>query len=200
MALTNVDYRLTMFSIYSETSEVFQNVFWYKASGTAATAEDLWITFEDSIPGEIANVLSSDTTIVEAEVINLADVTDFYAAGMSQAGLRGANSVSAYNAWGFKYTRPQRGMNNGSKRFGALSNDDLVNGFPTATVAGLLAALATTLQTPLVQGLLTYSPCCVKTIEVPNSSGSGTHYEPDSLFICNDVQFVRATTQNTRKR
>lgn len=201
MALTNVDYKLTLTSAYSETSETFQNVFWYKASSTSGTALDLCENWVTDVAPAIADIISSDTLLLEIESYNLVDDTDFASMSVTLAGTRPGVSMNAWDSWGFRYLRPQRGMHNGSKRFGSVAIADVANGVGDPTIVGLCAALAVVLESTFPNpGLVFYSPCVVKTVEVPNSTGDGTHYEPDTLLVCTDVSFTGLTTQNTRKR
>lgn len=199
MALTDRDYAL----ILRTTAKGIEckNTFWYKTS-ISTTALNLSEKWEGQVLGDIRGVLSSDVTFVDLYTYNLVDEEDFatYDLGGVQ-GLKGADSLPIFCGWYFRYIRTSRQIHDGRKTFAGIAETDVIDGVATGLVAADLDATATTLATPLDLGFSAIAtPCIAQTEEYTNPENGKTYRRPVTLIGITDVQYVKVSTQNSRKR
>jgi hypothetical protein len=173
------------------------NVFAYEGTAGAPNAADLWTTFQGGVVSAIAAVVHVGITFDLMTVINLDDLTDFFAAVSGVGGVRTGEFLPMFNGWELEYTRGSRAVHNGRKTFGVLSESDVTNGVIDATLrAGDMTLLEVALSDVLTSGGGTeYTP---RIWRRAGTYVSGTF--PDTFYPTNGVIYRRVSTQNTRKR
>lgn len=199
MALTDRDYSLILRTTIKGIE--CKNTFWYKTS-ISTTALNLAEHWEGSILGSLRGVLSSDVTFNDLYVFNLVDEEDFSTYDLAGVqGMKGADSLPVFCGWYFRYIRTSRAIHDGRKTFAGIAETDVIDGNATALVEADLDATATVLQTPIDLGFSAIAtPCIAQTEEYTNPENGKTYRRPITLIGITDVQYVRVSTQNSRKR
>lgn len=151
--------------------------------------------FLDQVLPDILDVLSDDMKFTRLEVYNVSDGVGYVDRSIDpvEVGVRTGNSMPRFVAWGFKYQRDAIGKRSGGKRFGKLVESDQDNGLPTEAFEPTLAALASTLGSPLMVGIIeTWFPVILE------RKPAGVY--PWTKHDIAGVVFDKITSQNTRKR
>ena len=108
-------------------------------------------------------------------------------------GLRTGEPMPRFVAWGLRLNRATLGKRSGSKRFGLISEADVSSGSATSTIQALLDTLATQLAAPLTVGIIqTWFPVILERPVAPSTTWAD---HPVA-----SAQYLRVTSQNTRKR
>jgi len=199
--LTALDYCIILTSVWNDT-HVLKNTFYYKSTGIGGDASTLASAFiADILPAWI-DTITAATVLSDVYVFNLVEEADFFNADPATAGTRGTSDMPTFVGWYFRYFRPSRAVGNGRKTVGVISEGDVADGVATVTAEGFLQTLAGVLQTP-VTGLFSteWTPCIARTEEVPQE-GDPTKMKrvPAELFPIERVEYVKVSSQNTRKR
>jgi len=175
------------------------NVFAYEATNGSPNANDLFSTFNANVAPKIAAIVGTSTTLHNIDVINLDDASDFDLNAIVLAGTRGGDWLPMFTSWTFKYNRGVRGIHNGRKAFGVISETDQINGEPAVGINAALNALAVQLGAVLVGASGDYTPKIWRRAGTYQVGGVPTVF-PDTFYPLVGVTFDRVSTQNSRKR
>jgi hypothetical protein len=174
-------------------TNVILNVFGFKSflavsDEPAALAE----AFENQYLPDIVAVLNDGYLAVLIEVFEM-NGTGYANRIISEYGTRTGNTEPKFVAWGFRYQRAVQGQRSGAKRFGPVTDTDVDNGGATGGALTLLQALAVTLGTPIMEGIIeTWFPIILVR--------PATEEDPWVSHDISGVTYIGVTTQNTRKR
>lgn len=201
MAITNIDFRLTLTGTYAFE---WKSVFWFRkqSAHAALDALNLYTAFEASVCPIILGVMNSTCTINSIEVVNLVDLADYHAGGVSpNAGaITSTSPAPTFVAYGLRYNRSTRQGRHGYKRFPGVC-EELVS-FGSTTISGALvaamAALTAGLDNDVTNGGATFRPMIPyrQLVTLPDDT---EQYVLTDLFQISSVEFFGLTTQNTRK-
>ena len=178
--------------------EASDNVFVYEQIAGTGGAADLATAFADSVYGDIVNILSTSWNFVACDVVNLENPVDFANFTTAVNGQRSGETLPPFVAAAFRYRRTSRSFNNGGKRFGPISENDIAGGIPTSEYHDLLVTLADTLGANIVDSA-TASQWKPAIWRRPGTYVSGVVPAPGLFNLINDVDFIAISTQNTRK-
>ena len=184
-------------SVYlGQTMNPFYNMFGYQSFLTVTDEiVELMNNFESGVIPKIIDVLHTSMEIVEADVTNLDD-GGFYSRGFASTlytGTRTGDAMPDFVAWGFKYLRAVSGGRAGGKRFGSISEADVLAGIASGAVITNLNALASQLGSALRLGIVdTWFPVIMQ-----KPATVGDPWTPHAL---SSVTYTGVTTQNSRKR
>lgn len=176
------------------------NVYHYRQTSATAvenSSEDLIDAYREIVRDALLAVQSTQYTVERYEAFNVSVVgPDFYALSelTPVAGLRTGEVMSSFQSWGFRYNRATRLSRNGWKRLAGVSEGDSQNG---VAIPGIISALglAAAAMAQNISGTLynvSFEPVIYRAIE----TGTG---QPPGAFPINGVNYIRITTQNTRK-
>ena len=201
MAILNTDFRLTLTGTYAFE---WKAVFWFRKQATHAAldAQNLYTAFEATVCPIILGVMNSVATIDNIEVVNLVDLADYYAGGVtpSNGTITSTSPAPTFVSYGLRYNRSTRAGRHGYKRFPGVC-EELVS-FGSTTVSGALvaamAALAAGLDNDISSGGATFRPMIPHRELVTLPDDTATYVLTD-LFGISSVEFYGLTTQNTRK-
>jgi len=178
-----------------------KNVFWYKADSANPNALELADEMEQTLLPAVATVLSSDFTYTELYTFNLVVPTDFDVRPLAVVGDRPSDSLPTFNSWYIRYFRPIRIIHDGRKSFAGIAENDVLDGVITSTLAVTMDLMTDVLQGSLDPGNgVLYNPCIAQTVEYTNPDTDKTYRIPFELWVCNRVEYVKVSTQNSRKR
>jgi len=157
-------YRLVLNAVIA--GEEISNVFHFGRSAPAGSAAGLTTSFISTVLPIIQDVVSAAVLFTTVDATNLDDPDDTASSLANVAGLRGTDIVSTFNAWGFRLYPSVGSIQTGGKRFAGVTENEISNGVAVGTQLTRLAVLATRLQTPFFQGLITYTPAIYSRIIV----------------------------------
>lgn len=206
MALTQFDYGLVC-TIYDSDGNPYVNSWFFKAqAGFAGNSQDLYNAFGDSLSARIEAILhTSMDGVMHLSAFNLTLPADFFEddyAGWS-GGIRTGEYMPDYVGWAYRLNRPTRDVRNGRKTFGRISEGDVLDGVAygggATPVTTALAALATELSGVIEKAS---APATNYKVCIPKSVLNVTtqKYELTTLYEASSVNYVRVSTQNSRKR
>jgi len=172
------------------------NVYYYRQILGSENALVLAGRFEQLMLPAVINVQSDAITHHAIEVRNVDDPLDWANLTLTSLnqGMRGTVHMPPFVAWAFRYNRASLAVRHGQKRIGGVSEQDVDAGLASAGVSANLQALAAAMGANLATvGLENeWEPRIVRVTGVP-----GAYVYTD--FPVNSVQYVRVSTQNTRK-
>lgn len=175
---------------------------WHYASVTGSpVASDLGVAFINGVIPAISAIQSSDTTLTDLEIVNIANGADFYVNAFSVGGVRGGNTASPFNAWGFILHPGNINVKAGGKRIAGVSASDVSDGDPIGSIMAQLNTCALQIGRALTTGAGNFRPV-LESIKC-NKSGTplrcnGTFQAPTYPQI-NSGTFDVQTTQSSRK-
>lgn len=176
-------------------SQTLLNIFYYEqVSGASGDASDLGTAFMNEIVMTVNNILSSDTTLTDMEIISLADGSDFYVDNFSLPGERGSVSSTSFVAWSFRLNPVNINFRAGGKRFGAVSTTDINDNSPTSGVLSGLNAVAVKLGEPITGGGNTFRPRIKHQLPIVDTNAPIEY----SYVNVGSAEFARISTQRTR--
>jgi len=198
---------LTLFAKNSNTDPAavnpFINVFAYEGTSGTPTAADCIAAFDNDIMTNILNLTSSATEYYRIECINLDNLADFSTLPITQIGIVTGEHMPEFVGWEFQYIRAVRGVHHGRKTFSIVAESSQINGAPTSGMLTTLVNTQTVLGLPITGPLGLYTPRIWRRAGVyaPYSGTPkvGTTY-PDTFYPISGVDFIRLSTQNSRKR
>lgn len=176
------------------------NVFHYRQTSATAvdnSSEDLIDAYREVVRDPILTIQASQYTLERYEAANISVVgPDFYALSEPAplAGGRVGDVISSFQAWGFRYNRATRLSRNGWKRIAGVIEADSTNGVLNPAINALINAAAAAMAIDITGTLYNVSFEPVIYRAVPTSTG-----QLPGAFPINGVNYVRITTQNTRK-
>lgn len=172
------------------------NVFGYRSNLAIINEEQTLATeFVTQVIPSIRNIIHASMLIRRVEVYNVSNGTGYYdnTLGTPLAGLRSGENMPGFNSWGYRWNRVNAGQRSGSKRFGYISESDVLGDVPTTAMLTVLNTAAGVFGAPIKVGAIdTWFP------EILERKPTGVY--PWTSHPILNVQFVRITTQNSRKR
>jgi len=157
-------YRLVLNAVIA--GEEISNVFHFGRGTSFGNANGLATGFIANVLPLIQDIVSSAVLFTTVDATNLDDPDDTSSNLANVAGLRGIDLVSTFNAWGFRMFPSVGSIQTGGKRFAGVTESDLSDRVATGLQLVRLAALATRLQTPFIQSLISYTPAIYSRIVV----------------------------------
>lgn len=199
MTLTTNDYRVIATGVVNGV--ICKNVFWYKDVVGGGLAVDLAAVFSTDIIDELIKVQSSSFQWTNLDVYNLVNPSNFYVTTLSQAGLRPSAVMPNFVSWYMRYFRPTTIVHDGRKAIAGVAEVDVTDGHIVTTLEVTMDLVTDALQAQLIDGSGTpYSACIAKTEPYTNPVTGKTYRVPIELFPIERVEYVRVSTQNSRKR
>lgn len=200
MAIGTNDYELTDHWQFGSNPTPYTNVYYYRGSSAAANAADLTATFLANISLALADILHTSMQELTISAFNLTLTSDFSEISSALAGVRIGEAMPSWNAIGYTLLRADRAFRNGGKRYGRVSENDVIgNTFETGFQA-IVDAFATTLATPLVGTNATYELMIPKrTLFANPNPPPAEHYVLVDLGSISGVSSARVTHQVSRK-
>lgn len=177
----------------------FFNVFAYEGTGGSPTSGDCIAAFDADIMTPLLAALSNNTEFTLFECINLDNVTDFSILPTAQIGVQTGEYLSDFVGYEFQYVRAVRGVHHGRKTFSLVAEAAQINGQPTGGQLSTLVGLETALGAAISGPNGTYTPRIWRRAGTYQVSGVPTAF-PDTFYPISGVQFIRISTQNSRKR
>lgn len=183
-------------SFVDDPTNEYISVFGYRSNILVSNEEQVLADefVNDHLPA-IRNVVSINTIFKRVEVYNVTNGTGYWDKPLvpTLGGLRAGENSVKFAAWGFRYNRVTAGKRHGAKRFGNVSESDITNGAATGAVTTVLNATAVTLGSSINVGVIqTWFP------EILERKPTGVY--PWTSHPILNVQYVRITSQNSRKR
>lgn len=173
------------------------NVYHYVQTDGAGAADELLTAFNEDMIPSIRAVQNTSLTHTLLEAINLDNDADFGSMALtsSNAGTRAGESLPVFTCWAFRYNRATRAVRNGQKRICGPNEGDQSGGDAISAMLTPLNALAGAMEDPVTETVTSSSwkPVIVRT------TGTSAPFTYTSFDI-SSVQYVRISTQNTRKR
>lgn len=190
-------YRLIVHGTYPGVDQIL-NVFYYVGDGVDISANDLLAAFNTGILPTWTAAVSVDYFITHMEAYALDDAADFGSLSVGTDGDRTGEALPGFVSWTFRLNRTVRTVRNGRKAFVGVSEGDIgAQGAPTTAQIARLTAFSNVLGLVLDGATSgdTYSPAVLHTIinGVPQTP-------PGTLLGVSSVDFVRVSSQNTRKK
>jgi hypothetical protein len=121
------------------------------------------------------------------------DDTDFFEKPEGLAGVRGGEAMPPFVSWGFRLNRTSREFRPGAKRITGVAEQDVVNGVPTLTIEpdlDLAAAKLGDAISRITGGNDLWEPALVREL---------VGLPPSEFTLVTGAEFIRVTTQNSRK-
>jgi len=199
MAITNLDYQVTTSYRGSDLINMY-NVWYFRAVGGTPTAADLAAIVQSALLPKVMDILSSTMTAIGIAVINLVDTGDFHSQSSGLPGTRAGEPLASFVAAGVKVFRSDRAFRNGAKRFGRLSEIDVVGNVFAAGLTANLATLATAMEGTFVGVLDTYKLMIPKRVlQAPVPPATKGKYVLSDLGTIASVGGWTVTSQTSRK-
>lgn len=199
MTLTAFDFRIVATGVVN--SVVCKNVFWYKATDSAAIAGDLADVFVANVLPAIATVQSSDFEWTALDTYNLVTPSNFDTRAVSIPGDRSNLAMPNFVCWYIRYYRSTTLTANGRKSIAGVSEGDVTDGVIATALEVTMDLMTDVLASELSDaGDVGYTPCIAKTEPYTNPDTGKTYRVPIELFAARSVGYQRVSTQNSRKR
>lgn len=187
-------YQLKAVQLNTPDTQEHMNVYHYlQTAGAASDADDLALNWAiDVMPGLLA-IQSNRITYVRIEVENLNSPTDFYTAALSTSnvGTRTGEMLPQFVNWAFRLNRATTLVRHGQKRIMGVAEGDQSNGIEAAGIVAALNNAAAALGGVVADA--------IGGVWTPRIARIAPPAAPSSFPIQN-AQYVRISTQNTRKR
>lgn len=197
----NDRYQLTL--TYTYRGQTMNNVFGYlQVSGTGTQpALALAQLFEVNVYGAIRGILHTSALAQSISVVNVDDFGDYYLMPQSEIipadGTRPGGESNTFIALGFVLARQTRAVRNGAKRFGGISDDDIVNAGLAAGIVGAVQNVENALGMALGAAPgMAFEPRIMRRIVTGPVENPVYEYQD---FPMGAATFRRVTTQNSRK-
>lgn len=170
------------------------NVFYYEQINGSNGAQELADTYFANITPLTIEVQSTGAVHTAIEVRNVDNPEDFYTLVPSSGnvGLLTGDGMPRYNAWGFRKNRANSLYRNGAFRVPGVTESTQANGAPTSGALEDLGTLADAMGSDLIG-----TSGDKWALRIPSGSFVGGARPLPTLI--SSVQFVRMTTQNSRK-
>lgn len=187
--------KFTLKDKYIFLDEECMNVYYYEQTAGSVGAEALAQQWVADILPLILEFQHANAVHSAIEVNNLLDDEDFHTEVLTtdNAGLLLGETLPRYNAWGFRKNRANSSYRNGSIRIAGIaegSQDGGVAGSAALEDLGTFAAA--------IGGELTHSSGGKWLLRTPSGTFVGGSVPVPTPIA--SVQYVRMTTQNSRKR
>lgn len=173
------------------------NVFHYQLLRDGPGIGNLITEWNTNIKPVVQAVQSNDLTYVEYEGFNInSPQTEFSKAATAGTGTVTGDAMPRFVAFGFNLIRATKEVRNGSKRIAGVVESMVVDGvldpLYQTSVDAVANAFASVIQ---VGGIDTFLPVILR-----RTGTLSTGYTVTASAAVNDANFVRITTQNSRKR
>lgn len=179
---------------YGYLAQRMENRYFYLQTEGSGGAALLGSLVEDDLMPSILSIQSISVVYSFIVTVNLDDSGDFDTISFGSVGIRVGDRMPPYVAWGFKLISSDRIMRAGGKRFGGVSEDDVLNGVAEVAMDAALTGVSTTIAADLVSGPVTnrFTPVLHRlAIEEPPT--------PAVTVLIDSAPYLRVTTQSSRK-
>lgn len=177
-----------------------------------SSAEALNFAFQEDVVPFIAGVQTSDVDYIGIEVINCFDEAELFSTTTvvpDDGSVTPTDVLPLFMAWEFRTTRVRRDIRRGYKRFSGLDESMIFGGGPVAPyITGLLnlgVAMTANIQYVTEPLTPTFRPVIVGRVKYTTEEGNEAYRLPESAvemgskWFAADFDFVRVSTQNSRK-
>jgi len=174
-------------------TEPLVNVFCYEQTGGTGGAFELGTAFLSDVWDVVQTTQSDEVLTSHVEVINEDDDTDFSSILCTSgcAGTRTGDTMPRFVAWAFRLNRASRASRHGQKRIAGPVETDITDGVANALITTNLANAASAMKADVDDGLgNTWE------IKIARYNDLGALI---ATFNVSSVQYVRVSTQNSRK-
>lgn len=209
MALAAGDY-LQVSLIGQALSEPMNNVFHIRvAPASSPVGYGTIISWANTLINILKPITNINASWSNIRIYNMSNDLDFIDQELVGAqGTGGGECMPSFTAWGFKMLRSTLATDPGSKRFGGVPEALVTNGIPGAGVATLLNAVSAyigseqTVDGGVGDGTSIVQPMIYGAALPARTTKKGTPLppRPEVFNPVSGAQFVRVTTQNTRKK
>lgn len=192
-------YKLTLTQTLFE--QTLQNVFFYEQfGGTLTRAQSLFDAFDLEVLTDLKTIQSDELTYDSIAIENVDDPSDFYIAApvINGGGNQTGEVLPPYACYAFRYNRTTMAVRNGQKRFGGVPEAANANGVLDATYNTAVANVETALGDDITDGTTNpqYRPKIAHRVFDTDTPPNLIDY---TFYGIASVQYVRLSTQNTRK-
>lgn len=192
-------YELLFGQTWDTGGQEIVNVFFYQFQvGPGGSASDLVASFDSQVLPAFAAIQAAKVKYTSIAARNLNDPLDFTLAAPSSAsnGSTSGEVLPPFVGWYFRYNRTRTDINHGRKIVAGIPESVQDAGVVTGAFLPTLEAAADDFEGNLVgAGANTYVPRIVR--RLLDSGGHLIGYEP---YPVGSVQYVRISSQNSRKR
>jgi len=177
--------------------EELVNIFHYRETGGSDTgAADLAADFVSTFETPLQTIFSTAVNIVSVTVRPIfgtgVEITESFTPGTT--GDLAGETMPIYSAVSLRYERDSREIRSGWKRFGPMTEAEVVGDFFTAGYITIVETLATALEAQLTNVSGIFDPVIFR------PANSAIDPLPRWVGIINISTINRVTTQNSRKR
>lgn len=184
-------------------SQVMNNIFYYEVESVTGTP-----TYVEVVGGFALDVLNSMNAIQSSAVANsrviiknLTNGLDIFEVPNTATGDRAGSGNPSFTSWGFRLIRSTGLTRHGSKRVGGVLEEDVSGNSPAAGIVSALSEFAGFCASPIAvdgaAGDTTINPVIVG--RFPTGDPNAGELDLSKINPISDAQFIRVTTQNTRK-
>lgn len=177
------------------------NIWHYMSVTGSPVAGDLGVAFTTLVLPSIGAIMSNDTTLTDLEVVNIALGSDFYVSAFSASGVRGSQTSSPFNAWGFILNPGNINVKAGGKRFAGVAATDIFDGDPVGGVMAQLNTCALNIGRALVTPNGNFRPVLesIRCNKDPVTGKCNGTFQAPTYPQINSGTFDVQTTQSSRK-
>jgi len=193
MPITNADYVLTD-KWTDVASQEFMNIYYVRHTSGVQDANDLIGAFRATIHPPLKDILHQNMEPMLTEAHSILDLADFDSEVGGTPGVRPGEAMPNFVAAGFRIIRSNRLWRDSAKRYGRLSEDDVIGNGYTGGAAIRFQALADALMSVWTNGVSTWE------LMMPKRNLVGGKYLLGDLSRPAGITLPTITTQNTRKR
>lgn len=174
-----------------ETENVFAYELLSGGGSGAPLSAGLAAQFYISVVLPILQIVSVEMVFNEIYVENVDDPTDFFTDPISGAGVVTGSCEPPFVAWAFRLIRSTRLSRNGAKRIPGVPSVAIVDDAPDPSRLAALSDFADAYAGNVVFSSNTFAPIIYRKPSSVHPSGLG--------FLASGAEFVRLSTQNSRK-
>jgi hypothetical protein len=170
------------------------NVYFYQSTaGFGNQAEQLCAVFISTMLPVLVAAQSAQLTHTTTQALGQEHLDDFFsqAPGSGSVGTQSDDVQDPFGCYAFRYNRSTREHRNGAKRIGGVPLNVPVSGVINGSfIATFLDPIASAMESDLTDGVNTFKPVIRSRVGTP---------PVNAYFDLSSVQYVRYSTQNTRK-
>lgn len=181
------------------TTNPFYTVMPYVNEDAGGSADDLIDVFLTDVAPQIQAVMTNKYKINRFSAINLDNFEDFAENETDLIGGVNADTLPMWDTWKFKYVRPTRAINNGSRAIPAVPESYWRDLGLEGDGATAVAALASALEAILVESSHSYTPAIWRRAGTYDVAGVPTVF-PHTFYRVSQVVFAGVGHQLTRQR
>lgn len=195
---------LQITDVQQQATNQLLNVYTYEVIevGSLVDYVDISNSFQLLVQDEVVTLQHTSLVHTNTVITNLSNGVDIFEEAISIAGVQGAEAMPNFLALSFRYIRSTALTRHGAKRIGgipeiAVSGNTLAGTFTTAVNAVAAAMAADVTVEGAGDNDFIIRPVIVG--RYPQGSPNAGQYDLSKINPINGVQFVRVTTQTTRR-